>query len=71
MPSGTLTLLPGVLLTTITVRIIDDNTPELDEYFRVRLQRQVEDVTITSSTAQVMIIDTDGEDECYYSVLVP
>ena len=59
MTSGTLTLIPGAVLAAITVRIIDDTTPEATKSFRLRLEPQGDDVSITSSTAEVIILDTD------------
>ena len=62
MANGTLTLIPGAVLAAITVRVIDDTTPEATKSFRLRLVPQGGDVSITLSTAEVTILDTDGKD---------
>ena len=57
--SGTLTFLPGVGSQSLTIPILDDVTPEGDEYLTVTLSSPV-NAFLGNSTSRVMILDHDG-----------
>ncbi len=58
---GTLMLFPGVWSVPLIVELTQDTTPESLELLNITLTAG-DDVTLEISTAQVTILDTDGED---------
>ena len=52
--------MPGAMLATVTIPLVQDTTPESEETFIVTLSAG-QDVSITVESANVTILDTDGE----------
>ena len=53
----------GATSTQVTVAIVDDNTVEMDEEFSVQISSTNPRVTVQQGTADVTIIDDDGNGE--------
>ena len=58
--SGSFTLRPGAESAALTIPLFEDTTPESMEIFTVTLSAG-QDVSLTVESANVTILDTDGE----------
>ena len=58
--------MPGAMLATVTIPLVQDTTPESEETFIVTLSAGG-DVLLTVDSANVTILDTDGETERFSS----
>ncbi len=57
---NTIMLFPGVFSVPLVVQLTQDTTPESPELFNITLLA-VEGISLGTNTAQVTILDTDGE----------
>ena len=58
--------MPGAMLATVTIPLVQDTTPESEETFTVTLSAGG-DILLTVDSANVTILDTDGETERFSS----
>ena len=58
--------MPGAMLATVTIPLVQDTTPESEETFIVTLSAGG-DILLTVDSANVTILDTDGETERFSS----
>ena len=58
--SGSFTLRPGAESAALTIPLFEDTTPESMEVFTVTLSAG-QDVSLTVESANVTMLDTDGE----------